>query len=103
MLLLGALLILLATSGRVGLPRPALFVALGAFLVYWGVRAAIKPEPGLRSHESRTRAASLGIVGLSVLTIPMLPPQFAPMMLGIAGAVLVLRGLLSAIFSLRRG
>jgi hypothetical protein len=33
----------------------------------------------------------------------MLPPQFAPMMLGIAGAVLVLRGLLSAIFSLRRG
>jgi len=101
-MLLGALLVLLAISGRVGLPRPALIVALGAFLVYWGVRAAIKPEPGLQVRESRTRAASLTLVGLSLLAIPMLPLRFAPVMLGIAGAVLVLRGLLSAIFSLRR-
>lgn len=102
MMLLGALLILLAISGRFGLPRPALLVALGAFLIYWGVRAAIKPEPGLRSYESRTRAASLGLVGLSVLAIPMLPFRLAPVMLGTAGAILLLRGLLSAIFSLRR-
>lgn len=101
-MLLGALLILLAMSGRVGMPRPALFVALGAFLVYWGVRAGIKPESGLRLRESRTRAASLALVGLSILAITMLPVRFAPVLLGTAGAVLVLRGLLSAIFSLRR-
>ena len=101
-MLLGALLILLAISGRFGLPRPALLVALGAFLIYWGVRAAIKPEPGLRPYESRTRAASLGLVGLSVLAIPMLPFRLAPVMLGTAGAILLLRGLLSALFSLRR-
>src|ERR1700722_2648880 len=102
MMLLGALLILLAISGRFGLPRPVLLVGLGAFLIYWGVRAAIKPEPGLRPYESRTRAASLGLVGLSVLAIPMLPLRLTPVMLGTAGAILLLRGPLSAIFSLRR-
>jgi hypothetical protein len=46
--LLGALLIVLAFSGRVGLPtRPAALIALGAFFVYWGVRAGIKPELGV--------------------------------------------------------
>jgi hypothetical protein len=101
--LLGALLILLAVSGRVGLPaRPGALIALGAFFVYWGVRAGIKPEPGLRVYEARTRAASLALVGLSILAIPMLPMRFAGMMLGIAGVVLVLRGLLGAVFSLRR-
>jgi hypothetical protein len=101
--LLGALLILLAISGRVGLPaRPAALIALGAFLVYWGVRAGIKPEQGVRPYESRTRAASLALVGLSILVIPMLPLRFAPTMLGVAGLILVLRGLLGAIFSSRR-
>jgi hypothetical protein len=101
MVLLGTLLVLLAVSGRFGLPRPALLVALGAFLVYWGVRAAVKPAPGLRPYESRTRAL-LALVGLSVLAIPMLPLRLASVMLGAAGAILVLRGLLNAIFSLRR-
>jgi hypothetical protein len=101
--LLGALLILLAVSGRVGLPaRPAALIALGAFFVYWGFRAGIKPEPGVRPYESKTRAASLALVGFSILAIPMLPARFAGMMLGIAGVILVLRGLLGALFSLRR-
>jgi hypothetical protein len=101
--LLGALLILLAISGRVGLPtRPAALIALGAFLVYWGVRAGITPETGVRPYESRTRAASLALVGLSILAIPMLPLRLAPTMLGLAGVILVLRGLLGAVFSLRR-
>jgi hypothetical protein len=101
--LLGALLILLAISGRVGLPaRPAALIALGAFFVYWGVRAGIEPEPGVRPYESRIRAASLALVGLSILAIPMLPLRFAPTMLGVAGLILVLRGLLGAIFSLCR-
>ena len=45
-LLLGALLILLAVSGRVGLPtRPAALIALGVVFIYWGARAWIRPEP----------------------------------------------------------
>jgi hypothetical protein len=102
--LLGALLIVLAFSGRAGLPtRPAPLIALGAFLVYWGVRAGIKPEPGLRPYESKTRAISLALVGLSVLAMLLVPSRLAPVMLGAAGMILVLRGLLGAIFSLRRG
>ena len=101
--LLGALLVLLAISGRVGLPaRPAALIALGAFFVYWGVRAGIQPEGGLRPYESRTRAISLSLVGFSILAIPMVPLRLAPVMLGVAGAILVSRGLLGAIFSLRR-
>jgi hypothetical protein len=103
-LLLGALLIVLAFSGRAGLPtRPAPLIALGAFLVYWGVRAGIKPEPGLRPYESKTRAISLALVGLSVLAMLLVPSRLAPVMLGAAGMILVFRGLLGAVFSLRRG
>ncbi len=101
--LLGALLIMLAFSGRVGLPtRPAALIALGAFFVYWGVRAGIKPEPGLRPYESRTRAISLALVGFSILAMLMVPLRLAPLMLGVAGVILVFRGLLGAVFSLRR-
>jgi hypothetical protein len=101
--LLGALLVLLAFSGRVGLPtQPAGLIALGALLVFWGVRRGIKPEPGLRLYDSRIRAASLALVGLAILAIPMLPWRLAPTMLGTAGLILVVRGLLGAIFSLRK-
>src|SRR5579863_853029 len=38
-LLLGALLILLSISGRIGLPeRPAALIALGIVFIYWGAR-----------------------------------------------------------------
>jgi hypothetical protein len=101
--LLGALLIVLAFSGRAGLPtRPAALIALGAFFVYRGVRAGIKPEPGLRPYESKTRAISLALVGFSILAMLMIPLRLAPGMLGAAGMILVIRGLLGAVFSLRR-
>jgi hypothetical protein len=101
--LLGALLILLAFSGRIGLPtQPAGLIALGAFLVFWGVRVGVKPEPGLRLYESRIRSTSLALVGVAILAIPMLPWRLAPTMLGAAGLVLVIRGLLGAVFSIRR-
>ncbi len=45
-LLLGALLILLAVSGHVGLPtRPVALIALGVVFIYWGARAWIRQEP----------------------------------------------------------
>ena len=93
-LLLGALLILLARSGRVGLPsRPAALVALGAFFVYWGLRAWARPEAQVALLQSRIRAGSLALVGILILAIPLAPLRNAAELLGLAGGVLVLRGI----------
>jgi hypothetical protein len=97
-LLLGALLILLALSGRVGLPtRPAALVALGIIFVYWGARAWVRREPAPVSSSSKIRAGSLVLVGLLVLGIPVFPTSYIPLLLGLAGAVLVFRGLLGLV------
>jgi hypothetical protein len=52
--------------------------------------------------QAQIRAGSLVIVGLLVLGIPLLPLRHANLLLGIAGGVLVLRGIGSALLSLRR-
>ncbi|MGD0404088.1 MAG: hypothetical protein ABSB66_12925 [Candidatus Acidiferrales bacterium] len=96
-LLLGALLILLAVSGRVGLPaRPVAFIALGIVFVYWGARAWVRREPTPARWPSKIRAASLALVGALILCIPLLPVGYIPLLLGLAGGVLVLRGVLGA-------
>ena len=102
LLLLGALLILLALTRRVGLPaRPAALVFLGVLFIYWGVRAWMRREPETSRAQTHLRAGSLVLVGLLVLGIPLLPLKDANLLLGIAGSVLVLRGLVSAILSLK--
>lgn len=101
-LLLGALLILLSVSGRVGLPaRPVALIALGVVFVYWGARAGTRPDAKTSRLEARIRAGSLALVGIAVLAIPFLSVRYAPLLLSVAGAVLVLRGLLGAVFSFR--
>jgi hypothetical protein len=96
-LLLGALLILLAVSGRVGLPtRPAALIALGIVFIYWGARAWVRREPIPARWPSKIRAASLALVGALILGIPLLPTRYIPLLLGLAGGVLVLRGILGA-------
>lgn len=93
-LLLGGFLILLAVTRPVMLPaRPMALVLLGVFLMYWGVRAWIKPEPGAEKGQTIARAVSLLLVGLLVAAIPALPLRDAGTLLGAAGCVLVLRGL----------
>lgn len=102
-LLLGALLIVLALSGRVGLPtRPIALALLGLVLIYWGVRALLRAEPEGGRQQAQIRAASLVVVGALVLAIPMLPVGDADPLLEIAGAVLVLRGLLGSLLVMRR-
>jgi hypothetical protein len=96
-LLLGALLILLAVSGRVGLPaRPAALIALGIVFIYWGVRAWVRREPRPARWPSKIRAGSLVLVGALILGIPLVPIRCVPLLLGLAGGVLVLRGILGA-------
>lgn len=102
-LLLGALLIVLAMSGRVGLPgRPIGLTLLGIVLIYWGIRATLRPEPEAQRQQARIRAASLVLVGILVLAIPFLPVRYAELLLALAGGVLVLRGLLGSVLLLRR-
>src|SRR5271156_4094891 len=103
LLLLGALLILLALTRRVGLPtRPAALVFLGVLFFYWGVRAWMRREPESTRVQTHIRAGSLVLVGLLVLGIPLLPLRYANLLLGIAGAVLVLRGLVGAFLSFQK-
>jgi hypothetical protein len=102
LLLLGALLVLLALTRRLALPqRPGVWIVLGAFLIYWGVRAWMRPEPhSLRTHVS-LRGGSLVLVGLLVLQVPLLPMRFEGLLLGVAGGILVVRGLLGGILFAR--
>ncbi len=101
-LLLGALLIVLAISGRVGLPgRPLALALLGVVLIYWGVRASLRPEPEAHRHQARLRAGSLVLVGVIVIAIPLLPVRYAEYLLEVAGGVLVLRGILGTALLLR--
>jgi len=103
LLLLGALLILLALTGRVGLPaRPAALILLGVLFLYWGIRAWMRRESGSTHAPTHLRAGSLVLVGLLVLGIPLLPLHHANLLLGIAGGVLVLRGIASALLSFPR-
>lgn len=101
-LLLGALLILLAVSGRVGLPaRPLALIVVGIVFVYWSWRAWVRREPSASHWSSKIRAGSLALVGALILYIPLLPVRCVPLLLGLAGVVLVLRGALGAILFAR--
>jgi hypothetical protein len=97
LLLLGALMILLAVSGRFALPRGSIaWIAVGVFLMYWGVRAWTVRGAGGRSWQTNLRGASLVLVGALMLLMRWLPTQYAPLLLGCAGGLLILRGLLGA-------
>lgn len=102
-LLLGALLILLAATGRIGLPsRPAGVVALGAIFIFWGVRAATRPGAKAARGETMIRAGSLALVGILIFAVPFVPADRAPQLFILAGGVLVLRGALVAAISVAR-
>jgi hypothetical protein len=103
LLLLGGLLVLLAATGKAGLPaRPAMLVGLGVIFLYWGVRAWIRPEPKTSRMQRMIRVGSLLLVGIVVAAIPYLPVRDTNLLVGIAGGVLVLRGLISGALSVYR-
>jgi len=102
-LLLGALLIVLALSGRVGLPgRPLALMLLGIVLIYWGIRTTARRIPETHALPERIRGASLILVGVLILGIRFLPLRNAELLLELAGGVLVLRGLFGGLMYARR-
>jgi hypothetical protein len=101
-LLLGALMILLAVTRGIALPaRPVVLMALGIALIYWGVRAWLRPDPKAPRWHAIIRSGSLALVGLLVLTIPLVSLRYAEFFLGLAGGVLVLRGILGGVLFAR--
>ena len=101
-LLLGALLILLAVTRGVALPaRPSALIALGVFLVYWGLRAWMRPDPSSSRTQAIIRAGSLALVGFLVMGIPLLPLRHATLVLAVAGGLLVVRGILCVVLLMR--
>jgi hypothetical protein len=103
--LLGGLLVWVGLSGRfIFDPRKPAWLGLGAVLVYWGVRAWAKTERVARTAERtavRVGGASLALVGLMMLGLVFVEFRWVGTVLAIAGGTLVLRGLVSAVLSLR--
>lgn len=96
-LLLGGLLILLAATRVLALPsRPVLLIVLGAIFILWASRAWASPAPNAGRFEAAVRSGSLAIVGVLLIAIPLLSLRHANLLLELAGAVLVIRGLVGA-------
>lgn len=103
MFLLGAMIFLLAWTGRVGRPaRSAAFIVLGLVLLYWGVRAWIRRKGGAEGRLAVLQAGSLGIVGILVLAVAFLPVAYTDLLLMMSGIVLALRGIAGGILVMRR-
>jgi hypothetical protein len=101
-LLLGALLFMIGASGNYGLTsKPTALVVVGIALIYLGVRSSMRRTPKTNRSLIHVRSSSLVMVGLTVLTIPIFPRE-AGILLGLAGGVLVIRGILGAILFLRQ-
>jgi hypothetical protein len=102
LVLLGVLLILLTATGRYLIPhRSPAWMGLGAFLVYWGLRAWLRPGPRATGWQDRLRGGSLALVGIVMPAIAWARLPRAAIPLGSAGGILVLRGLLGAVLAAR--
>jgi hypothetical protein len=103
-LLLGALMILLALTGRFALPQGAVaWVVVGVVFIYWGMRAWTVRGPAVKSWQANLRGASLVLVGVLMLLMRWLPSHYAGLLLACSGGFLVLRALTGAALLLRQG
>jgi hypothetical protein len=103
LLCLGALLLVIAVSGRVSMRiSPVGLILVGILFLYMAARAWTKPEEGVTRTQNAIRAASLGIVGILLLNIAIFHSRYSLVLLAIAGAVLILRGLVTAIILVAR-
>jgi len=99
--LLGVLLVWLAATGRFASRflsdrhSPA-WIGLGAFLIYWGLRAWWHVESLASRADNRVRGGSLALVGALMLGIAGVPFRWVAPLLGASGGILVVRGLVSA-------
>jgi hypothetical protein len=108
-ILLGGFLVWLGLSNRFLNPpnfdpRSPAWLGLGAVLMYWGLRSWVKTSRAARTSDraaARVGGASLVLVGFAMLALVFLAFKWVGLVLAAAGGVLVLRGFLAAVLSLR--
>ena len=107
-ILLGGILVWLGLSGRLALgnfnPRGPAWLGLGIVLIYWGARTLTKTARAARTSDrivAQVGGASLILVGLMMLSLAFVEFRLVGRVFAIAGAILALRGIVSAVLSLR--
>jgi hypothetical protein len=104
-ILLGGFLIWLGLSNHFLFnPKSPAWLGLGGVLIYWGARAWTKTMRAAGSTDrmiARIDGTSLILVGFMMLGLVVIEFRWVGIALALAGAVLVLRGLTSAILSIR--
>jgi hypothetical protein len=100
--LLGGLVVWLGLSEHILFDRrkPG-WLLLSAALIVWGVRALYRPGQWWSRQERWTRGLSLTLLGVVMLAISRVPFLWVGRLLAFAGALLMLRGLISAVLILR--
>jgi len=100
--LLGLLLIRVAVTGRYFFNRRApMWIGLGVFLILWGLRALWHAGRSASRGEHRVRGGSLVLLGAMMLGIAWLPFSWIAPLLTAAGAVLMVRGMVTAVLVAR--
>jgi hypothetical protein len=101
-LLLGVLVAWLGTSWRIFFDRRApIWMILSVALIVWGLWALYSPGPWWKRGENWTRGLSLTLLGIVMLAISRVPFHWVGPLLGIAGSILVLRGIIGSALVVR--
>jgi len=99
---LGALAAWLGLSGQLFFDRHTpTWLILSAALILWGLRALYEPGQWWSRWEHWNRGVSLVVLGVMMLAISRAPFQWVGRLIAVAGAVLVLRGLIGCVLILR--
>lgn len=75
---------------------------MGVVLVYWGVRGWMRGKQAEPRLLRVIQAVSLALLGAAVVGVAIAGVRYTALLLSIAGASLVLRGLLASVYLLRR-
>jgi hypothetical protein len=101
-ILLGSLILWVSVTGRYFFDRRAIaWIALGAALFLFGVRGLWRARKFAAAPEDFVRGISHVLVGLMMLGVAALPFRFEGPLLGIAGTILIFRGLANAVLVFR--
>jgi hypothetical protein len=102
-LLLGALVMWLAASGRIYFDRHgAGWLLLSAGLIAWGLLALAKPGQFWAKWQKWNRGGSLVLLGAVMLALSRAPFDWVVKLLAVAGLILIVRGILGSLLILRQ-
>ncbi len=101
--LLGLMVVWLGASGRIYFDRRGVaWLVLGVAMVVWGLMAFAKQGQWWAKWQKSVRGGSLVLLGIVMLVMTRVPFLWVPRLLIVAGVILLLRGLLSAVLILRQ-